>query len=235
MRRVGEIIDEIDLHGKNQELVEELVALATKHGILTPYTSFLADETASVRDLAANEARAGVALDALQLESGASAFGQRRFKNDLQQARQAPGSGYGIAADMSLPAMGSGMGSGSGGGMGGFGGYPGAGRARQAQPLGMAGGAPSGGASTAPVTAGPEAESAVVSTVLNIGRKTFFWRNERWEDSTLTDEQLRAVRKIKRYSPEYFDLVTQHGKELAKYLALDETIVVVLENKAYEF
>ena len=44
MRRVGEIIDEIDLHGKNQELVNELVALATQHGILTPYTSFLADE-----------------------------------------------------------------------------------------------------------------------------------------------------------------------------------------------
>ena len=36
LRRVGEIIDEIDLHGKNQELVNELVALATRHGILTP-------------------------------------------------------------------------------------------------------------------------------------------------------------------------------------------------------
>ena len=45
MRRVGEIIDEIDLKGKNDELVKELVDLSTKHGILTPYTSFLADET----------------------------------------------------------------------------------------------------------------------------------------------------------------------------------------------
>src|SRR4030095_9264003 len=43
-RRVGEIINELDLKGKNQELIDELVRLSTKHGILTPYTAFLADE-----------------------------------------------------------------------------------------------------------------------------------------------------------------------------------------------
>src|SRR5256885_13552589 len=52
MRRIGQIIDEIDLNGKNDELVKELVGLSTKHGILTPYTSFLADETSTVRELA---------------------------------------------------------------------------------------------------------------------------------------------------------------------------------------
>ena len=52
-RRVGEIIDELDLKGRNEELVNELVALATEHGILTPYTSFLADETSDVREVAA--------------------------------------------------------------------------------------------------------------------------------------------------------------------------------------
>ena len=44
-RRVGDLIDQIDLHGQNKELVDELVALSTRYGILTPYTSFLADET----------------------------------------------------------------------------------------------------------------------------------------------------------------------------------------------
>ncbi|RMG35001.1 MAG: VWA domain-containing protein, partial [Planctomycetota bacterium] len=43
VRRIGEIIDELDLHGHNQELVDELVRLALKHGIVTPYTSFLAN------------------------------------------------------------------------------------------------------------------------------------------------------------------------------------------------
>src|SRR5690606_13784507 len=46
VRRVGEIIDELDLKGQNEELVKELVELATRHGILTPYTAFLADENA---------------------------------------------------------------------------------------------------------------------------------------------------------------------------------------------
>ncbi|RPI75518.1 MAG: VWA domain-containing protein, partial [Planctomycetaceae bacterium] len=44
-RRIGEIIDELDLRGQNQELISELVQLSTKHGILTPYTSFLAEES----------------------------------------------------------------------------------------------------------------------------------------------------------------------------------------------
>ena len=38
--------------------MKELVALATEHGILTPYTSFLADETSDVRDLSQNRGRA---------------------------------------------------------------------------------------------------------------------------------------------------------------------------------
>ena len=54
VRRVGEILDELDLQGKNDELVKELVELATRHGILTPYTSFMADENANVHDLAGN-------------------------------------------------------------------------------------------------------------------------------------------------------------------------------------
>ena len=44
VRRVGDLIDQIDLHGQNRELTDELVALSGKYGILTPYTSFLADE-----------------------------------------------------------------------------------------------------------------------------------------------------------------------------------------------
>ncbi len=58
VRRVGEILDDLDLKGKNEELVKELVDLATKHGILTPYTSFMADDRANVHDLAGNVTRA---------------------------------------------------------------------------------------------------------------------------------------------------------------------------------
>src|SRR4051812_10976888 len=57
-RRVGDIIDELDLKGRNEELVKELVALATEHGILTPYTSFLAEESSDIRRVTENEGRA---------------------------------------------------------------------------------------------------------------------------------------------------------------------------------
>lgn len=84
MRRIGEIIDDIDLNGKNDELVKELVALSTKHGILTPYTSFLADETG--RELAESERlnRAGVAVERLSVAEGRSGFSQRQLKQSLQ-------------------------------------------------------------------------------------------------------------------------------------------------------
>lgn len=40
-RAVGYLLDQIRLHGENKELVDEVVRLAKKHGIITPYTSFL--------------------------------------------------------------------------------------------------------------------------------------------------------------------------------------------------
>jgi Ca-activated chloride channel family protein len=42
-RRIGHLIDEMRLHGENQELVEEVVSLSKKYGIITEYTSFLVD------------------------------------------------------------------------------------------------------------------------------------------------------------------------------------------------
>ncbi len=97
MRRIGEIIDELDLRGKNDELIQELVQLSTKHGILTPYTSFLADENAAPGSLAAGEAgarRAATLLDRLHEVDGKAAFAQRAEKNRLQNADRplAPGS-----------------------------------------------------------------------------------------------------------------------------------------------
>ncbi len=44
MRRIGYLLDEIQLNGKSKELIDELVQLSLKHGIITPYTSFLADD-----------------------------------------------------------------------------------------------------------------------------------------------------------------------------------------------
>ena len=43
-RKVAYLLDEIRLHGENKELKDEIVRLSKKHGIMTPYTSFLVQE-----------------------------------------------------------------------------------------------------------------------------------------------------------------------------------------------
>jgi len=50
-RRVGQLLEEIQLHGRVEEVVDELIRLSKQYGIVTPYTSFLADES---RDFAAH-------------------------------------------------------------------------------------------------------------------------------------------------------------------------------------
>ncbi len=91
MRRIGEIIDQIDLHGQNEELVNELVALSTKYGIVTPYTSFLADDMAAPGDLAdasKNISRTRRALERLTEVAGKAGFAQRGEKKVLREANQ---------------------------------------------------------------------------------------------------------------------------------------------------
>jgi Ca-activated chloride channel family protein len=86
VRRVGEIIDQLDLQGPNDELVKELVQLSTQHGIMTPYTSFLADENTDLASVAVNAAHAGKRLSLLERQAGQSGFSQRAEKATLMNA-----------------------------------------------------------------------------------------------------------------------------------------------------
>ncbi len=96
-RRVGEILNDLDLKGRNQELIDELVRLSTKHGILTPYTAFLADERTDLHAWRLNSGRASraafddEATSMAQNTTGASGVNLRGGKQDLQRQ----GGGYG--------------------------------------------------------------------------------------------------------------------------------------------
>jgi len=94
-RRIGEIINQLDLHGRNQELVDELVRLSTKHGILTPYTAFLADERTNLVAHKDNADRTrGYVFDSedslAKNVTGGSGVNQRMYKAQLQNAASAP-------------------------------------------------------------------------------------------------------------------------------------------------
>lgn len=231
MRRVGEIIDELDIKGKNEELVKELVGLSTKHGILTPYTSFLADENINTRDLATSFREADRRLDRLSAVGGAEGVESRANKNFLQRAANAPAApeaGFGgYYADQPSDSFKFGGATPAGRLGGGFGG--GLGRGRGAA------------ATSGPVTLSLEEKEKldeyqkVVENVRNIGRKSFFRRGDRWVDSTVTEEMEKKAKKIERFGREYFDLVDKHGKEIAKYLAIDEPVTIELGGQAYSF
>ena len=62
-RKVAYLLDEIRLRGKNQELVDEVVRLGKRHGILTPYTSFLVVEDSARPEFARRLHSAGERLE----------------------------------------------------------------------------------------------------------------------------------------------------------------------------
>jgi len=226
MRRIGEIIDELDLRGQNKELVDELVQLSLRHGILTPYTSFLADENTSLTSITANSA---VATDRVEKQlrqnsSGELGFAQRAAKGRFQNALPAD------AKPASGPAAG-GLGGGFGGGL--------PGRGPQSRRLGTTADAqstPALGLSKGNAVAFEEADGSVVvaETVQNIGQKTFYKRGSQWRDSSVTEAQEKKAIRIKQFSKEYFELATKHGAHLSKYLAFAEPVLVNLGDTTYQ-
>lgn len=207
-RRIGEIIDELDLKGHNQELVNELVQLSMKHGIITPYTSFLADENVS---LARREDHFRAASESTRLNlekaEGKPGVAQRSFKGGLQDARQAGAANApagGIAASTSSPLSKD--------------------AAKKLSELGA----------KAYVFQNAEGDAVVIDSVRNVGQKSYYRRNNRWQDSTVTEEQAKNAKRIVQFSAEYFDLASAHGGQMAKYLAFEEPLLVNLGDKTYQ-
>lgn len=238
VRRVGEIIDELDLNGQNQELVNELVALSIKHGILTPYTSFLADDTVSLSDRE-NLARASrESRTQLAAESGRDAFGQRALKGQFQRAARLDDlkklAKSRENADAARPAS-----AGSApapGGRGGFGGgrTP-AGKPGDSSPRRRVLGYSELQKEKAAAKAEGDAlyEDSLSSTVVQVGQKSFFRKDKTWRDSSVKDEDEKKATLIVQFSKAYFDLAASHGGKLSKYFVFDEAVVINLEGKTY--
>jgi len=99
-RKIGYLLAQIRLHGENREAVDEIVALAIRYGIVTPYTSFLIQENA---DVLSQEGRAG-ASDSVHQNApspgavptaGPGAVSASQANKSLQDANAAPSSGEG--------------------------------------------------------------------------------------------------------------------------------------------
>ena len=75
---------------------------------------------------------------------------------------------------------------------------------------------------------------AIDQNLRQVGQKTFFRKNNQWQDSTVTDEQSKKAIRVKQFSREYFDLAAKHSGTLAKYIAFDEPVLVNLDDKTYQ-
>ena len=91
-RRIAYLLDQIRLHGKNKEIVDEIVRLSKEYGIITEYTSFLidADTRLTHHDLVREAERE---MSIMKEETGASAVYQALNVSKMKGA-QAPADEY---------------------------------------------------------------------------------------------------------------------------------------------
>jgi len=128
VRRIAELIDQIRISKRqDRELVDEIVRLSTRFGIMTEYTSFLADETVDHGRIADNRVRAGEELrrslaDAESPDAGGFAAGANQSGRRGAEKMPAPAASPPPAADS---APGGAARAGAGGGTGGAVGAPG--------------------------------------------------------------------------------------------------------------
>ncbi|GIW87077.1 MAG: hypothetical protein KatS3mg108_1401 [Isosphaeraceae bacterium] len=228
VRRVGDLIDQIDLHGKNSELIDELVGLSKRYGILTPYTSFLADERTDLHAARVHARMTEERLERLREVGGSAGVGQRAYKamalsasSDAMLAApvQRDRSAYGAraaevgAVGRTAPRRGTGT----------------------ADPGGAPPPAPAAPAINAAAVVAHDAEgrAVAVEAVRKVGDKTFFRRGTTWVDSTVTPEQEASARRIEQWSDGYFELARRQSPHWNQYLTFEEPVLVNLGGTTY--
>lgn len=92
-RKIGELLNTIRLNGENEELVDSIVRLSIRYGIITPYTSYLITEddifTQTGRTEIMMEAEEQAAFDLDDEASGADAVEASETARDLSSADSA--------------------------------------------------------------------------------------------------------------------------------------------------
>lgn len=206
-RRVGYLLDEIRLHGESGELRDEVVELARKYSLVTPYTAYLIVE---------DETRRGVPVpmqslprfgqdDAARKAAG-TAWGD--FKEQRGGVSALAGSRMGLAMRQAeAPTVAA------------------AGAGREIQQLF------GGSSANSDTSAGRLVQYA--QQVQFVGGKSFFWNGSTWMDAELQRHPQATTVRIQFGSPEYFQLAS--GKaELLPWLALGQSVKFFYRDQAFE-
>ncbi|MBK7866841.1 MAG: hypothetical protein IPJ75_07550 [Ignavibacteriales bacterium] len=95
MRRVGHLLDIIRLNGESKEVIDEIVYLAKKYGLITPYTAYLILED---EQLTGNQ-RPPLAPELKGSSDNFSTMPQGAFKNEFEEMNSKEGKGSTTASE----------------------------------------------------------------------------------------------------------------------------------------
>jgi Ca-activated chloride channel family protein len=221
-RRVGYLLDEIRLRGENRELKDEVVELARKYSIVTPYTAYLITE---------DEARRGVAQNVrtLQFESDVKL---REARDNYSFFMKDKGGERGVASARSYSSLKAANAPADAISLGNV-------EALQAAPqsapmqLGRVEIARRPGVVASKKVIAEETAQQYAEQSRFVGGKTFFQNQAQWVDSDAQKfEKARRVR-VQFGSSEYFELQKKHPKAQA-WLAVGNNLQFVLDGTVYE-
>ncbi len=212
-QKIGHELDLIRLSGRpaDPEVVSSIVRLAKKHGIVTPYTSFLVTEEGADLGRVQNEARRR--FDALSSNAARSGFS----------------GGAGAAAEAQADSMIFGRMSGRSSSVAALRGAKGFDAAPASAPSAML--------ADLEKKARDENKDKGFASVetRTIGGKTFYDRGGRWVDADAEAPEASSLRtvKVEARSAAYFDLLSK-DPGLARYFALSSEVTVLHRGLIYK-
>ena len=216
VRRVGYLMDQINLKGFSQELKEEIVRLGTQFGIVTPYTSFLIVEDnprpmpapgAPMPEDARRESRAagdgeaggGTPPRAPSEQKGGEAVEDSKNnadRRDAQSEADAEKVQKDAADELAARAKKRGYGSRSDT------------RLRKLKEEGWS---------------GKQAEKMSEEIIKTVGTRSFIWTDGLWLESDLTNGELFGAEVVDYLSDRYFELAEDQA--VAKILSLGQEVI----------
>jgi Ca-activated chloride channel family protein len=205
-RRVGFLLDEIRLRGESAELRDEVVALARRHGIVTPYTAYLIVEDEARRNVPAAR------------QTMAPAVREESFRRDagrqFDRAMKEKSGGAAVDGAIGLSALKS---------------------AERAQPAAAAPAAFAGAQSGADADEAKRVARAVQSQQQRFaGGRAFYQQGAAWVDARLLGGHEAARKTQVRFgSADYFALLEKHP-EAAPWLALGRQVQFQIGETVYE-
>jgi Ca-activated chloride channel family protein len=244
-RKIGYLLDQVRLH-KNQEVIDEIVRLSREYGILTPYTSYLADDRnlTSPALRASSEAphvmllRRGGAVDSSNEERAKSEIRKLAEAKDTttEQYRSLNAKGYqgaGRAPAQNQAAGPAGAGALGGGGLsGGLGGA----QLKELEKQRRSDLALDAVTASKPAFVRPEMsqtegfrQMAANSSVQAVADRVFYRNGNIWVDNRVAENQ--AVTRIRALSDAHFQLI-RRVPLLARFTAVGREVVVRLGRSA---